>query len=49
MTFTGHSFGVKSLAVLKNGYLASGSANGIIKIWNLNDFTFITDLKTDAG
>ena len=35
-TLTGHTDRVFSLAVLPNGFLASGSHDNTIKIWNIH-------------
>ena len=49
-TLTGHSIlPVCSLAVLKNGHLASGSSDGTIKIWNANDGSLIRTLTGHNG
>ena len=46
MTLEGHISGVLSLAVLQNGYLANGSNDGTIIIWNTNEGNI---LKTIEG
>ena len=38
-TFIGHTDWICRLALLKNGYLASGSNDRNVKIWNPNDGT----------
>ena len=35
-TFTGHNDRISALAVLYNGFLASGSQDRKIKIWNID-------------
>ena len=46
---TGHTYGVLALKVLNNGDLASGSADGTIKIWNLDDGTIKKNLADNHG
>ncbi len=43
-TLTGHTHDVRSLALLQNGYLASGSWDNTIKIWNALESKLITTL-----
>ena len=48
-TLTAHSYGVSSLALLKNGDLASGGLFLNITIWNLNDGTIKQNLTGHTG
>ena len=41
---TGHIYAVDALAVLPNGYLASGSIDKTITIWDVTDGTLIRSL-----
>ena len=45
-TLTGHSNGVWSLAVLPDGYLASGSWDSKIKIWDTVKWNNFNSVKT---
>ena len=46
---TGHSNGVNSLVLLKNGHVASSSVDGTIKIWNMDHGECIKTLRGHSG
>lgn len=42
-----HAYYITGFAVLKNGYVLSGSIDRFIRIWNPEDFTLVNSLKSD--
>ena len=48
-TLTGHTDAVRSLTVLQNGYLVSGSDDYTIKIWNAATGALIQTLTGDTS
>ena len=48
IVFKGHSQTVRTLAVLQNGWLASGSYDNTIRLWDTGSGIEITRLEIDA-
>lgn len=48
-TFSGHSNAVTSLKLIQDGYLASGSADFKIMLWNMSTNTLVKDLNGHTG